>query len=195
MKNKGKILIVSGICLILAALSLLFYNFCDEYKAGKATESLLSQVDISEDENSGIPDYILNPKMPMPTKSADGVDYIGILEIEAINMKMPIISTATDKNLKKAPCRYSGSAYLNDMVISGHDYRIHFGYISNLKPGDKITFTDVDGNKFNYEVLYKEILHESDSEDMIIPEGWDLTLFTCTYDGRHRVTVRAKSVQ
>ena len=35
---------------------------------------------------------------------------------------------------------------------------------------------------------------ELDVEKMVNGDSWDLTLFTCTYDGRKRITVRAISV-
>lgn len=197
MKNKNGLILMSvGLVLFLSSIALNLYNRYDEKRAMQSAESLLSHVEISSEEKdrNEIPDYILNPNMPMPTKSGDGIEYIGVLEIDAINMKMPIISQCDNSNLKVAPCRYSGSAYLDNMVIAGHNYRTHFGYISNLEKGDRITFTDVDGNEFNYEVMYIDILAGNETENMIVAQDWALSLFTCTYDGRSRITVRAKLV-
>ena len=56
-------------------------------------------------------------------------------------------------------------------------------------PGEIITFTDMDGNVFFYEVAEIEILDPYAKEEMLSGE-WDLTLFTCTYGGQERVTVR-----
>ena len=47
----------------------------------------------------------------------------------------------------------------------------------------------MDGNTFYYEVMYVEILDNNAVEEMSAGQ-WDLTLFTCTYGGATRITVR-----
>ena len=59
--------------------------------------------------------------------------------------------------------------------------------------GDRVTFTDVDGNVFLYSVAEIQILQPGDVEEML-SGGWALTLFTCTLGGRTRVTVRCEEV-
>lgn len=136
-----------------------------------------------------IPDYILNPDMEMPVSRYNGQDYIGMLEIPALDLKLPVISQWSYPRLRIAPCRYSGSAYTNDLVISAHNYAAHFGYLNQLHEGAAVIFTDADGNIFNYRVDWKETLNPRDVEYMKESE-WDLTLFTCTPGGSYRVAVR-----
>ena len=136
-----------------------------------------------------IPDHILNPDMDMPTETVNGLDYIGILEIPAIALCLPILSEWSDSALDVAPCRYSGSAYTGDLILSGHNYTAHFWYLSDLSPGDNVYFTDVDGNVFSYEVADRETLRSTAVEQMK-SGNWDLTLFTCTLGGQSRVTIR-----
>lgn len=76
-------------------------------------------VNPSEEE---ISDYILNPEMDMPTQEIDGQDYIGTLVIESLGLSLPIISEWSYPRLRIAPCRYAGSAYLDNMVIAAHNY-------------------------------------------------------------------------
>ena len=73
------------------------------------------------------------------------------------------------ENLRKGPCRYAGSAYTNNLVIAGHNYRQHFGPIRNLSYGDVVRLADMEA---------------------MITGDWDLTLFTCTTGGSARVAVR-----
>lgn len=136
-----------------------------------------------------IPDYILNPNMEMPTNTIDGIDYIGVLRIPALELELPIISNWSYSNLKTAPCRYSGSAYQNNLIICGHDYTSHFGHLKFLGEGDIATFTDIDGNIFTYGMADIEILQPTAIEEME-SGGGDLTLFTCTVGGQSRLTVR-----
>jgi sortase A len=136
-----------------------------------------------------VPDYQLNPEMDMPAVVLDGSRYIGILDIPSLWLSLPIMGDWSDRNLKLAPCRYSGTVYQDDLVISGHNYKTHFGRLNHISIGDRITFTDIDGNVFEFEVAEVEVLEATAIEDMISSE-WQLTLFTCTYDGTTRFTVR-----
>ena len=54
-----------------------------------------------------------------------------------------------------------------------------------------ITFADAVGNEFTYSVAGIEILQPEEVDDMTSGQ-WPLTLFTCTYGGASRVTVRCE---
>ena len=136
-----------------------------------------------------IPDYVLLPNMEMLVETIKGIDFIGILTIPALELELPVISQWSYPNLKTAPCRYSGSAYLNNLIICGHNYTSHFGNLKNLWEGDIATFTDMDGNVFTYKMLERETLPPT-SIDAMESGDWDLTLFTCTVGGQSRVTIR-----
>lgn len=213
MKNKkGIVWILSGLLLIAAALSLAVYNLYDEYRAAQSVQQVIGQIEAlaqtevteqsaqtaaeetaAETEEILLPDYILNSNMEMPVENIKGKDYIGILEIPAFGLELPVISEWSYPNLKIAPCRYTGSAYTNDMVIAAHNYSTHFGNLKNLTEGDSVRFTDMDGNIFVYEVAQLETLIPTAVEEMTAGE-WDLTLFTCTIGGSYRVTVRCELV-
>ncbi len=196
--KKGYPFMAIGLCLLAASLILIFYNYCDENRARSSAEDALAQFDMSVSEpmvEGEIPDYILNPNMDMPTQIIDGNEYIGVLKIQAIDLVLPVLSECDNDKLKIAPCRYSGSVYLNNMIIAGHDYVSHLGYMFNLELGDKIIFTDIDKNVFEYEVAYIDYLYSNQTEEMLSGDDWDLTLFTCTYSGRQRLTIRAKLIE
>lgn len=137
------------------------------------------------------PPFVQYPEMEMPTREIDGQTYIGMVEVPALELSLPVISEWTYPRLKKAPCRYVGSVYSKDMVICGHNYDRHFGRLKDLAVGDEVRFTDMDGNVFFYSICGTEQLGKYAVEDMLAGE-WDLTLFTCTKGGRMRVTVRCK---
>lgn len=196
--KKGYPFMAIGLCLLAASLILILYNHYDENRAQRSAEEVLAQLDMSVSEpmvDGEIPDYMLNPNMDMPTQTIDGNEYIGVLKIESIDLVLPVMSECDSNKLKIAPCRYSGSVYLDNMIIAGHDYVSHLGYMFNLEVGDEITFTDADKNVFKYEVAYIDYLYSNETEEMQSEGDWDLTLFTCTYSGRQRLTIRAKSVE
>ena len=132
--------------------------------------------------------------MEMPAAKIDSDLYIGILEIPALDLELPIMSSWSYPKLKVAPCRYTGSAYTKDLVIAAHNYKSHFGRLGNLVLGDRITFTDVDGNVFTYEVAAQETLMPTAIREMTSGE-WALTLFTCTVGGSYRVAIRCDLVE
>ncbi len=197
MKNKkGTVLMTVGALFLLSALALTAYNFYDEKRAEKNALNALGQIDTAaiEQSDTEIPDYILNPQMDMPVVMIDGEEYIGILKIPKINLVLPVINECDAAKLKIAPCRYQGTVYLGNMIIAGHNYKTHMKHIDTLEVGDNIFFTDTDKNMFEYEIVGTEIIDGTDVEKMVNGDSWDLTLFTCTYDGRKRITVRAASV-
>lgn len=196
MKNrKGNILMITGLLLLAAALCLTFYNLQDEWRAGREAAGALAQMSYDSgrqpDDAQSVPDYMLNQEMDMPTVTVDGIEYIGVLTMPTLDRSLPVISEWGNSKLKISPCRYSGSAYLGSLVIAGHNYRSHFGRLGRLSIGDEIIFTDVDGNDFHYQVADMELLEDTAVEDMGSGD-WELTLFTCTWSGGDRVTVRCK---
>ncbi len=190
----------AGLLLIAAALALAAYNVIDAQRAARSAAQALealsqtTAVSAAEPEQASADDapaYLADPEMPMPTVSFDGNDYIGRVDIPSLGLSLPVISEWSYPRLKIAPCRYTGSAYLDNLIIAAHNYSSHFGNLNRLNNGDTVTFTDVDGNQFTYAVSRIEDLPGTAIEEMQAGE-WDLTLFTCTLGGRSRVTVRCE---
>ena len=200
---KGKILTGAGLLLIAAALLLTVYNIRESDRAGAESEEMVVRLEsltadlperLETEKKELVPEYKKNPEMEMPTVEVNGQECVGMIEIPALGLKLPVISEWSDAKLKKAPCRYSGSAYLKNMIIAGHNYRTHFSGIKRLNPGDSVGFTDADGNVFSYEVAEIETVGGYDIEKMEAGD-WDLTLFTCTIGGQTRVTIRLERVE
>ena len=204
MSKRGKLCTAIGLLLLLAALLLTAYNLWRDAMASTSVDFVLEHLTPAlssrqaalpalpsgEDlEEAFIPDYVLNPEMAMPEETIDGRNYIGVLDIPALELSLPIISEWSYDALQIAPCRYSGSAYLDNLVIAGHNYRSHFASLPQLQPGDSVTFTDMDGNVFSYEVSSLETLSPYAVSDMTSGD-WDLTLFTCTVGGQSRLAIR-----
>ena len=195
-KTCGTLLILLGVCLLLCAAVMVGSHFWSQKKAEEYSMAALGKLEITvsteESESSPtvqIPHYQLNPDMGMPEKIVDGVAYIGLLEIPVLNLQLPIISSTTGAYLQIAPCRFTGSAYLNDLVIGAHNYAAHFGNISSLSYGDLVEFTDMDGNHFVYQVADIETL-QPDQAELLCAGDWPLSLYTCNPGGRTRLTVR-----
>ncbi len=122
--------------------------------------------------------------------------YIGILYIPKLGLELPVMSDWSYPNLRVAPCRYSGTVEGGDLIIAAHNYNCHFGRISELVPGDELIFVDGGGIQYTYTVIDGETIAGQNGAAMEAnSEYWDLTLFTCTYSGASRVTIRAELVK
>ena len=190
-RRKGGLLLLAGAVCLLAALGLTGWNLYEQARAGETAQAAAEQLveklveTPEEPEEPEEPD----PNRPMPVVEVDGLTYIGLLEIPALERTLPVLSEWSEANAKTAPCRYQGSLYQGDLIIAGHNYRSHFAHLNQLAAGAEVRFRDLDGNVWTYTVAGTEIIDGNDVERMEAGD-WDLTLFTCTYGGQERFTVR-----
>ncbi len=194
-KRTGNIIMAVGIALVVVSLIWTGYNTVCEKGAEKSSAEALAQMELDtiEVNPEEIPDYMLDPEREMPTKEINGKDYIGAVSIPALDLDLPVLSEWSYQNFRISPCRYEGSAYKDNLILCAHNYRNHFGSLKYLTKGDRIYFTDMDKNKFSYEVMYVEVLDRTALEELKAGE-WDLSLFTCTYGGATRVVVRCQKL-
>ena len=191
MRNKlGTICMILGTVLILAALSLFLWNRREAEQAGEAAASILPQVVEQIADTAAEAPAPPDPFDPTMTEAEiDGYMYIGYLSIPDLGLELPVMSEWDYTRLNIAPCRYAGSTKTNDLVIAAHNYASHFGGLSGLSGGEQVIFVDMDNVVSSYTVVAVEILPPTAVEEMTNGE-YDLSLYTCTYGGRSRVTVR-----
>lgn len=203
--------IAIGTILLLAALSLAYYNVQESRNSAKAAQDVLTvlQAEIPDATQSAItttlpstPDLFMEYESTTTiatevTMMVDENGYIGIVSIPAIGLALPVMSDWSYPKLKIAPCRYQGTVAGGDLILAGHNYTAHFGRLGRLSGGEEILFTDANGVVHTYEVLEVIEINGADIETMDFgaADVWDLTLFTCTIGGRSRVTVRAISCE
>lgn len=203
MRRKlGTVFMLFGAVLILAALSLFLWNWRDDVNAANQASEVMPQLvqaieaaQAEPDATSGEGAVLLpaEPDLTMTTVEIDGHLYIGYITFPTLGMELPILADWSAANLKIAPCRYYGTVKANNMVLCAHNRTTHFGPIMNFSIGDPVYFTDMDGVVYAFEVSEVTILQPTAIEEMVT-SGYDLTLFTCTYGGKTRVTVRCTRV-
>lgn len=128
-----------------------------------------------------------------PVVEIAGNQYMGFLTIPTLSLELPVMAEWSEVNLSIAPCRHYGSVETDDLVIAGHNYRIHFGSIPNLKMGDSIIFTDIEGNAIHYQVVANKKAAANEVDEAFSGK-WDLTLYTCTLSGWERFVIGANRV-
>lgn len=192
----GIFCIILGIACILGAVGLVAYNRWEEQNAETTAQDLLRDVQVAIDKprpQPSLPEDREALPAEMPTAEVDGEDCVGILSVPALELELPVLADWSYARLRKAPCRYYGTCYETDFVIAAHNYKTHFGRLSQLQPGDAVIFTDVNGEDHCYEVVLLETLPPTATGEMIT-SGFDLSLYTCTPGGASRVTVRCTGV-
>lgn len=195
MKRKIAItLMIVGFLLVAFSMVLLVYNNYENKKAQESSGVLVESIrqSIAEEE---LKEHITDPfDEEMKVKEIDGYGYIGYLSVPALNLDLPVMSEWDYGRLKISPCRYYGSTKTDNLVIAAHNYKVHFGYLGSLEVGDTVIFTDMESVTHRYTVHSVELLLPTDV-DKVKDSGDDLILYTCTYGGAKRITVRCSYAQ
>lgn len=195
-KRFGLLLIVMGALLIAASMGLYFHNVREAREAGARAQQVVEQMKptptpISVVEATPTP---RPPKDTMPVVEIDGNGYIGYIAVPALEIELPVMSDWSYEKLRVAPCRHAGATFSEDLVIAAHNYDQHFGGLKDLQIGDSVTFTDMDGDVFSYQVALVETVAPTAVEQVLESE-YALVLYTCTYGGKTRVAVFCEMIQ
>jgi len=206
-KKCSFVFIVFGTILIAAALTLCIYNVYKDKQSGQLAQDVLTQLKseiiVTQPSTEQKLDEIISKQTDIfaekrqNNKISDtkinNNSYIGYISMPTLELELPVMTEWSYSSLDFSPCRYSGSPYENNLIIAAHNYGSHFRRISQLNSGDPIYFTDVNGVVYEYQTVYSELISGNDANAMLTDadNSWDLTLFTCTLDGRSRFTVRA----
>lgn len=215
MKKLSSIIIAAGILCLAAAAAIAFFNQYTANKAGETSESILEKIENGE---AGIVSFTDTDEAPQTadTQGEEAGDNIsdglsnsfvsdsaysvgewmicGTLEIPVIGLKLPVMAEYSEALLRLAPCRYTDNGVPSDkLVIAGHNFNEHFGYLGNLVNGDSVFFTDAEGKRRETKVVY---IGQVESNDFAaVSEGdWELAMFTCNFSGEKRVLVCCETV-
>lgn len=198
-KKLGFILIGLGAALILSALFLLMYNQQENKQAGEVVQEVLPQIQtVIKEQPVTIPtvsEEISAEVEQCPSKivMVNGYNYIGILNLPTLLLELPVLSNCDEDLLKIAPCRDYGDLSTDDLVIAAHNYKNHFGRLSQLKNGDEVTFIDMSGNIHRYEVSQSMMISPNDV-DLVVDSGYELVLYTCDYTNQNRIAVYCRKI-
>lgn len=206
MKRRGTFRIIIGLLLLLAAGGLTYRNVSESNQAGEESEQIAEDLvdairERREADKAGKPkeeQVLPEEQRQMPVEELDGKLYLGILDIPDLGLSLPVMAEWDYPSLRRAPCRFTGSYYENNMVVCAHNYARHFGPVRSAAIGTEVYFTNVEGERFSYVISNRETIDPYNVSGMIENDNplsagdalWDLTLFTCTTGGQTRVAVR-----
>lgn len=204
-KKAGLAAMLLGAALLLAALLLWLVNLHRAETAGQASAQLLDAVEewmqaqtaapavqtaASPEIATSAPDEAdaAPPDTEMTVVEISGCACVGRLEIPALALALPVLSTWDEERLQIAPCRQHGAAASDDLVIAAHNYASHFGRLKELAVDDTVRFTDLDGRNHIYRIA-KIATVAPDEVDAVLNSGCALVLYTCTAGGKSRLCV------
>lgn len=216
-KNKQvKSNIIAAICITmgLAIMSVPFFFF--RY-GEQQTHSLLAEIEktVTGDRNDGTKAETEKGKIgtgkertalsenelqkeELQGLELQGVKVLGIIEIDALELKYPIIEGCGNKELSVGIGHITDTAGIGEMgnsVLAGHRgsrYGTFFKYLNRLQEGDIVKLTDMDGNRFYYEVVGMEVVEPYEQSVKNQGQEKELTLLTCENNGTMRLIVRCR---
>lgn len=195
-----KILAAIFITVGLAAMSVpLFYYFYGNQKTNeliKQFEQNVEQEHMEDDEKEEEKETEADAKAPISEEDAallSSGDVIGLIEIEALDLKYPIVEGADSKQLAYGIGHIPDTAAIGskgNCVLAGHRgsrYGTYFKYLNRLSAGDTVKVMDKEGNVHQYEVVSWEVVGPYDNSVKAQGEKAELTLLTCENSGTMRL--------
>ena len=130
-------------------------------------------------------------------KVGDIAEILGIIEIDRLNLKLPILSKTTDEFLEIAPCKFYGNILngYGNFCIAGHNFNNNefFSNLKTLEIGNNIKLYNLNGDYIQYEIYNK---FETDPSDLSYLNQNNLvkkiTLITCNNQNKKRLIIQAK---
>ncbi|WP_421381913.1 class D sortase [Bacillus salacetis] len=135
------------------------------------------------------------------TEESLGHQMLGIITIDKINVNLPILRGASQKNLKYGAGHLTGTVMpgrKGNSAIAAHrsrEYGKNFNRLGEIQAGDVIS-VKTRGGSFQYEVTGTKIVKPSDLSVLQESDGSILTLITCdTIDNPvNRLIVKAEKL-
>lgn len=191
---------IIGIICIFAGLALLSVPLFFSLYGGMRNKELLEEIEQSILENTGHEEEMqedegeANHGEEKKAVFHEG-DIIGIIEIEALDLKYPVVEGAGSSELSAGIGHIPDTAGIGETgncVLAGHRgsrYGTYFKYLNRISIGDEIRLTDKEGNIWLYEAANMKVVDPYDNS--VKDQGAEkvLTLLTCENSGTMRLIV------
>ena len=159
-----------------------------EIEEEKDIEEINTQeVESEEEQKEEAPAQSTEKVKSYTSSNGKTYDSIGILNIPSLNIEYPILSSTSDQTLKVSLTKYWGGNpnEVGNLCVSGHNYKNSkfFGKLQNIKNGDIIQITDLNGQTLDYKVYDTKIVDPSDTSctSQLTNGNIEITLITCYY--------------
>lgn len=217
-KKPHQIIILIAILIILIIILILFsykiYNLITQTKEIGQTEIIKSEnneqneiliTTVEEKEENEVSEEtaeIPQTNIEVPTLIApNGETYseIAVLNIPSLGIKYEVLSQTTEALMKISLTKYWGPEpnEVGNFCIIGHNYRStkFFSKLLNIKKDAIVELTDLSGRTLEYKVFETYLVDPNDNSctSQLNDGHTDVTLITCTNDGKQRFIVKARA--
>lgn len=205
MRKKIKIIFV-GIC-IVAGIAFMAVPFYYHFHGQNETNELIDQFEHTLEEHEDEKEETKKEGKEQTALSQKDAtllseeEVIGIIEIEAIDIRYPVLEGASNSQIKYAIGHMTETAGLGEKgncVLCGHNGSrngIFFTNLNKLSAGDKVKITDKNGEIHMYEVTDTYIIDPYDNTVKNQSDEEILTLLTCANKGTKRFVCRCIPVK
>ena len=175
MQKIAKLCLIVGCLLIAGSLALFLSVRIGTEQAQKHNAQVVQTIlGLLPPTQPGVSESFSN--MSMPALEIDGEDYIGLVEIPALGLMLPVSDPWDKGTAMKHPCRFDGTVYDHSLIIGGADRTGQFAGFDQLQLGYTVTVTDMTGRGFDY-VIQRVDRTSTPSETVLTARNADLTLF------------------
>lgn len=196
-KVLAALFIVAGILFFVIPIVYHYTGMRETEKLTREFEQNLEEVqeDETEMEETGEEETEASISEEDAAIFAEG-DVIAILEIEAIDIRYPVVEGCSSSNLNKAIGHMSETGRIGEKgncVLCGHNgsrYGEFFTNLNKVSIGDIVILLDTDGVRHSYEVTETFVVGPFDNSIRTQGEREELTLFTCAEKGTKRFVVK-----
>lgn len=145
------VILVLGIMLVASAIGIFGYRMLAEHNAASLSDKIVkSMTDIIPQYDADDPRATGTGQDPLPMIEVEGVSMVGYLEMPSLGKKIPVADAYYDGD--HLAFLDSGSPVKGHFVIGGSETDGGFACLKDLKPGDKVTFVDANGVRYDYKV-------------------------------------------
>ena len=199
-KRRRMILKTIAVLILLTGVSLIAYT-AYEYKSGeKESEQLIEDFyerieekdDEQEEEEVSIPSSEQTSAEEETTRPSFEEGVIGIIEIESIGIRYPIIEGADSEALSKGIGHLPETAMIGEKgncVLCGHNGSrsgVFFTQLNTVAVGDLVRIMDSEGVIHTYEIVNTRVVGPRENSIKDTDGTEKLTLFTCANKGTKR---------
>jgi sortase A len=139
-----------------------------------------------------------------PADFPGGITPIGILTIDSIDLRLPVMEGTSEAELRIAPGRVTETAQVGEIgnaVIAGHrnyTFGSMFNRVGEVENGDIIGFQAMNGQEMSFVVFEILVITPDNQITFIQPQTESIiTLYSCTpiREATHRLVIRARKIE
>ena len=194
--------VFAGICIVVGVLFFaipIVYHYTGMRETDRLTQEFEQKLEEKQEDETEMEEN--GEKVQTAISEEDAAifaegDVIAILEIEALDIRYPVVEGCSSSNLNKAIGHMSETGRIGEKgncVLCGHNGSRYGEFFTNLNKvviGDIVTLLDTDGVLHSYEVTETFVVGPFDHSIRTQGEREELTLFTCAEKGTKRFVVK-----